>query len=1041
MQQPRPRSSTRPPSLAQQRFITVTTTTLRSFGRALRRHKRLALASGLLLVAIALLATLLSQNTPGPVYASAPQSNEGLTFDNATSAGNFDGSGNSYSETALSGFGIFSNTSVPILGITFPWPKVASGVADNWVSGGQVLPLASPTSGTTLGILGAASNGQSSGTATVTYTDSSTQTFTLTFSDWTLHAGTLQPAAADTIVAETSYRNTKTGHQTVNTYLFYTSVTLDPSKTVQSLTLPSSLAGGALHVFSFGVLTPSATSDWTEYLGNAARTGFNGAESTITPANASGLSKKWTTTGKDGITAQPVVANGQIFWGSWDGVLHDTPVGGGHDVWDTPLGITTDGSCDPTLAGLAATASAAIATEGGVSTLYIAGGGTDSVGGGNVYMYAVNASNGAVLWKTVIGSSPHDFPWSSPVLYNGSVYYGMSSFGDCPLVRGRVIKMDATTGAIQATFYATKSGCSGDGVTSSPAIDPNGMMYFATGNPGNCGGQSGDYAESMVELNLNNNMSFVASWEIPKSQQNSDSDFLAAPTVFTATINGVATEMVGVVNKNAIYYALNAAKIASGAVWEDQLGPGSECPQCGTAGIAPSAWDGRVLYLGGPAGTINGKSCAGSLQAVNPATGGYLWRDCLGSSVLGAVMAIPGVVFANHGRSISAYNAGNGALLFTYVDSSSSSNFWGAASVADGWLYDGNMDGTFYAFTVPGGGTPTPTPTPPPPTPTCTSTPPPLSLSNLVVNDSANAGSWSVQANIQSGVVQYGDRGYTISSLPSQVAGAAWVETANTSKAYTGNTIATFSINQQATVYVALDTRDAVPSWMSSWTKTSLTLTDNQASGMNTFVLYAKTFGAGQVSLGPNDNGNNLVNMYTVIVLGSGTCGGPPPPTPTPTPPPTPTPTPTSTSGLQLSNLVVNDSANAGSWSVQAGLASGKVQYGDRGYTLVSVPSSLAGAAWVETANTSKAYTGNTIATFSINQQATVYVALDTRDAVPSWMSSWTKTSLTLTDNQASGMNTFVLYAKTFGAGQVSLGPNDNGNNLVNMYTVIVQSP
>jgi hypothetical protein len=71
-------------------------------------------------------------------------------------------------------------------------------------------------------------------------------------------------------------------------------------------------------------------------------------------------------------------------------------------------------------------------------------------------------------------------------------------------------------------------------------------------------------------------------------------------------------------------------------------------------------------------------------------------------------------------------------------------------------------------------------------------------------------------------------------------------------------------MNAQATVYVALDSRDSVPSWMSSWTKTSMTLTDSQSSGTNSFVLYSKLFQAGTVSLGPN--GNAGVNMYTVIV-------------------------------------------------------------------------------------------------------------------------------------------------------------------------------
>jgi hypothetical protein len=560
------------------------------------------------------------------------------------------------------------------------------------------------------------------------------------------------------------------------------------------------------------------------------------------------------------------------------------------------------------------------------------------------------------------------------------------------------------------------------------------MMFFTTGNPDNCQGQPGDYGPSMVELNASN-LNFVGSWTVPAAQQAiGDADFLATPTIYTAYLNGTPTEMVGAINKNAIYYAFNASKISSGPVWQDQLGPGGSCPQCGQSGLAPSAFDGRVLYIGGPAGTINGKACNGSMQAVNPATGAYLWRDCLGGSVLGGLMATPGLVFANHGGKITAFNDGNGAQLFNFFDSNTASNFWGAPTVADGWLYDGNLDGTFYAFNAPGAGSPTPTPVA---TPTCPSSPPPpLSLSGLGVNDSANAANWSLQTNIQNGAVQYGDRGYTLTAVPSQLAGAAWIRTANSSKVFTGNPTATFTINEPATVYVAIDNRNTLPSWMSTFTNTGMTLTDNQAAGANTFTLYSWTFGQGTVSLGPN--GNAGVNMYTVIVVALGPCGGAPTPTPTATPS-APTPTPTPTSGLQLSNLVVADSANAGNWSLQTNIQNGAVQYGDRGYTLTAVPTTLVGAAWIRTANSSKAFTGTTTVTFTINQAATVYVAIDTRNTVPSWMSTWTNTTMTLTDNQAAGANTFTLYSQSFPAGTVTLGPNDTGSTAVNMYTVIVQ--
>jgi polyvinyl alcohol dehydrogenase (cytochrome) len=572
------------------------------------------------------------------------------------------------------------------------------GTFDNWVSAGQVLPLAAPSSGTTLGILGAASNGQASGTAKVTYTDSSTQTFTLTFSDWTLHHNTSKLTSADTIVAAMPYRNTRTGHHIETVYLFYTSVTLNSSKTVASLTLPSAVTGGQLHVFSFGVLTPSANSAWTTYLGNAARTDFNGAESTITPANAAHIAQKWTVTDKRGITGQPIVVNGQIYVGSWDGTFHDTPITGGPDVWDDALGLTTDNSCDK--ASLGITSTAAYGIVNGTPTVYVGGGGDDATGGNNDYLYALNATTGAILWKTITGSSPSAFPWSSPLLYNGFVYYGVSSLNDCPLVRGVVIKMNAATGAIVGSFYTTPSTCIGAGLIGSPSIDTNtGMMYLATGNSNKpCNGISGDYGQSIVEINPNT-MTFVASWEIPKSQQGVDSDFLSTPTIFTATIKGVRTTMVGAINKNGIYYALNARNIAAGPVWEDTIGVGGDCPPCGTAPSSSSSWDGRVLYIGGDQTTINGTSCGGSIQAVNAATGAYLWRDCLSASVLGSVLVTPGVVFANYGGSFGIYNAGNGATLFSFTDSSSTfSHFWCAPTVVNGYLYNDNEDGILYAF-------------------------------------------------------------------------------------------------------------------------------------------------------------------------------------------------------------------------------------------------------------------------------------------------------------------------------------------------------
>lgn len=360
------------------------------------------------------------------------------------------------------------------------------------------------------------------------------------------------------------------------------------------------------------------------------------------------------------------------------------------------------------------------------------------------------------------------------------------------------------------------------------------------------------------------------------------------------------------------------------------------------------------------------------------------------------------------GRTGVALTDANGNARYTYTGSSSGSDTL-IASVTTVGTFTSNQVSVDW---VNGG---------PPPAPT--------QLSGLTVNDTTNAARWSLQTNLQAGVVQYGDRSYTIVSLPSALAGTAWIRTANASKSYAGNPTVSFTINQQAMVYVAVDTRQSALSWMdSSWIATGLTMTNSEAASSSQFALYGKLFPAGAVSLGPNSaTGSTAYNMYSVIVGdGSGTSSPPPPP---------PSSTPT-----QLSGLTVDDATNASYWSLQTNIQAGATQYGDRSFTLVSVPALLAGAAWIRTANGSKTYTGTPTVSFTISQQATVYVAIDSRLAPPSWVdSSWSATGMTLSNSEASGSNQFTLYSKVFPAGVVALGPNSaTGTTSSNMYSVIV---
>jgi hypothetical protein len=85
------------------------------------------------------------------------------------------------------------------------------------------------------------------------FTDGTTQTFTLGFSDWALNGGSATPLAGTSIAATSARRNNATGQQTLNTYIFYKSFTFTAGKTVKSVTLPSGITAGQLHLFAVTV--------------------------------------------------------------------------------------------------------------------------------------------------------------------------------------------------------------------------------------------------------------------------------------------------------------------------------------------------------------------------------------------------------------------------------------------------------------------------------------------------------------------------------------------------------------------------------------------------------------------------------------------------------------------------------------------------------------------------------------------------------------------------------------------------------------------
>ena len=190
-------------------------------------------------------------SVPYPSVAAA-YTNAG-TSDDGANAGSLDGAGRSYSAQALAAATprIAPGADVVHDGLSFTWPDAPPGTPDNIVAGGQAVAVTG--SGDRLGLLGAASSGSASGTATITYTDGTTQEFTLSFTDWWANA----PAAGGAILATLPYHNRNGGRADRAVSLYVASVGLRPGKTVRFVTLPDisqdAGSGLAMHVFAVGI--------------------------------------------------------------------------------------------------------------------------------------------------------------------------------------------------------------------------------------------------------------------------------------------------------------------------------------------------------------------------------------------------------------------------------------------------------------------------------------------------------------------------------------------------------------------------------------------------------------------------------------------------------------------------------------------------------------------------------------------------------------------------------------------------------------------
>lgn len=477
---------------------------------------------------------------------------------------------------------------------------------------------------------------------------------------------------------------------------------------------------------------------WPSAGKDLSNTRFASAETSIGPTNASQLQLKWVfTTGGD-VSATPCVdaVNNVVYIPDWAGHLYKINADTGQAIWThsmsdygLPAGAIT--RTTPVLSGN-------VIVIGASSTLAD----TQKTG---AFLMALDTASGALLWKQRTDPSNYAVMTTSPVVYQGVVYTGISSTEEKvakPTFRGSAVAYDLGTGRLIWQTYMTPAGYTGAPIWSeTPAVDiSRGSLYVTTGNnytvpaavetceKNNQGNPNAILAcqdpanlfNSVVALDLATGAvkwamhgSSADAWKVAcnysgptcPDPEGPDFDFGSGANLFTATIQGNATNVIGAGQKSGNYWALNPD---TGAVlWVRAVGPGGKL---GGIQWGP-ALDGQRIYAAisnstqaryalQPSGVSwNGASWA----AIDPGTGNVIWQvpdpgtdpvyKRQPAMAMAPVTVANGVVYvASMSGSVYALSAATGATLWSY-DTGGSVN--AGAAVVNGTVYWGSGYGTF----------------------------------------------------------------------------------------------------------------------------------------------------------------------------------------------------------------------------------------------------------------------------------------------------------------------------------------------------------
>lgn len=424
--------------------------------------------------------------------------------------------------------------------------------------------------------------------------------------------------------------------------------------------------------------------DWPMYLKDLAHSSYNAAETTLGIKSIANLRPSWTYSAGASLGSAVTLSSGILYFGDWGGNFNAVDAQRGTLLWKSFLGKAASPAASPCFPSI------------GVSSQAVVIGNTVYAGGGDSAVYGLDKSNGNIVWRTPLADpAVGSYLWSSIVPYQNMLYVGVSSLGDCPIVRGAIARIDPQNPQTPLVRYVVPPDATGGGIWSTPVIDADtNTVFVTTANGDRQDAPAGFWIGAILKLDPET-LTNQASYLLPESDSVTDLIGGSSPTLFTTT---AGTPLLAVAQKNGILYAVRRSDLS--LAWQTGLAISCIAPARGCGSISTPAFDGKYLYLG--AGVRDPESFnSGSIYAINPDDGSVVWRKDLGATILSPTTVANGLLYVSTSRGLEIYDTATGQAVW---NDKKRATVFSQPVVVNGTIYSTYQTGELVAWNLPSPG-------------------------------------------------------------------------------------------------------------------------------------------------------------------------------------------------------------------------------------------------------------------------------------------------------------------------------------------------